>query len=527
MLAWMIYAVIVAIALGAAAIIAEQAARRRRKSTRWPWMWAIAVSVVLPVAMATVSLPLPALPGTAAPVASGAPRAAVALRDTTTIPLASRLIEWSGTKPYTRSTQVNRFLWDIWLASSVTLVLFLSISTASFHRRKRTWRSGQLCGTPVLVSDSVGPAVVGLIRSRIVIPAWVMEEPPEQQRYVLAHEQSHLKARDPLMVAAAVALLLSMPWNPVLWWQFHRLRCAIEVDCDARVLLGGGDVGSYCETLIQVGENQSEYAPTITAMSESMSFLETRIRLMLAKPQKWARASAFILVSIALGVAAFAAQITPPGEHASTKGATVAVDAAILDSYMGTYELSDISSITIRRKGDALTVEPIGQAAAAGVINVTTLSETHFYVEPVDATLDFVKGPDQRVDTVVVHVHGQPFAKAPRVSEATANGIRESLAARVKNQTPYPGSEKALLRVLSNREDNEGMSPMAAPFDQYTHDSLVGYYAKLGPVTSYRFNGVTDYGWDSYDVQHQNGAQQAFLMLDKDGLIVSAFVRRQ
>lgn len=248
---------------------------------------------------------------------------------------------------------------------------------------------------------------------------------------------------------------------------------------------------------------------------------------MLAKPQKWARASAFILVSIALGVAAFAAQIAPPGARESAKDAAVVVDPAILDSYTGTYELSDISSITIRRKGDALTVEPIGQAAAAGVIDVTTLGESHFLVQPVDATLDFAKGPDQRIDKVVVHVHGQPFAIAPRVDEATAKQIRETLAARVRNQTPYPGSEKALQTVLSNRTDNEGMSPTAPPFDQYTHDSLVGYYAKLGPVTSYRFNGVTDYGWDSYDVQHEHGAQQAFLMLDKDGLIVSAFVRRQ
>jgi len=526
-LAWMIYAVIVAIALGAAAVIAEQAARRRRKPTRWPWLMAIAGSVILPVIMATVSIPFPAFVRPSPSAAATAPAAPLVLRDTTTIPLASRVIDWSGAEPYTTSSRINRFVWDIWLGSSITLMLFLGVSTALFHRRKRGWVPGQLRGVPVLVSDNVGPAVVGLVRSHIVVPAWVMEESPEQQRYVMAHEQSHLRARDPLLVAAAVMLLLSMPWNPVLWWQLHRLRCAIEVDCDARVLRGGGDVGDYCETLIQVGENQAEYVAAITAMSESMSFLETRIRLMLAKPQKWARASAFILVSIALGVAAFAAQIAPPGVHASATNDTVAVDPAILDSYVGTYELSDISSITIRRKGDALTAAPIGQAAAAGVIDVTTLSATQFLVQPVDATLDFTKGPDQRVNAVVVRVHGQPFATAPRVDDATARQIRENLAARVRNQTPYPGSEKALLTVLSNRGDSEGMSPMSPPPDQYTHDRLVGYYARLGPVTSYRFNGVTDYGWDSYDVQHEHGAQQAFLMLDKDGLIVSAFVRRQ
>jgi hypothetical protein len=27
-----------------------------------------------------------------------------------------------------------------------------------------------------------------------------------------------------------------MAWNPLLWWQWNRLRLAIELDCDLRVL---------------------------------------------------------------------------------------------------------------------------------------------------------------------------------------------------------------------------------------------------------------------------------------------------
>ena len=214
--------------------------------------------------------------------------------------------------PPKRRLLADTMLTDIWLASSCTLLLFLGVTTALFHRRKRRWTPGTACGVPVLISDDVGPAVVGLVRSRVVIPAWVLEESPEQQRYIMAHEQSHLAARDPLLVAVAMALLVSMPWSPLLWWQFHRLRCAIEVDCDARVLREGGDVRDYCETLIQVGQNQSEYVAAVTAMSESKSFLERRIRIMLSTPRKWARASAFAMISLALGMAVFAAQVMPP-----------------------------------------------------------------------------------------------------------------------------------------------------------------------------------------------------------------------
>ena len=54
----------------------------------------------------------------------------------------------------------------------------------------------------------------------------------------MAHERSHLDAGDPRLIALAVTLLVLMPWNPLLWWQFRRLRRAIEVDCDTRVLSG-------------------------------------------------------------------------------------------------------------------------------------------------------------------------------------------------------------------------------------------------------------------------------------------------
>lgn len=521
MLAWMIYAALVALALSGAALIAEQAARRRRAATRWPWLGAIVASLLVPVVMATVSLRLPGF------VTSSAPKAAIALRETTSIPLASTVIDWSGTASYTASTRVDAMLRDVWLASSVTLVFFLASTTALFHRRKRGWANGQLAGVPVLVSGHVGPAVVGLIRSRIVVPAWLLQESPDRQRYVMSHEQSHLEARDPLLVASALMLLLAMPLNPLLWWQFHRLRCAIEVDCDARVLRSGGDVGEYCETLIQVGEHQSEYVGAVTAMSESRSFLEQRIRIMLSNPGKWARASAFVLISVSLGMAVFAAQVTPPATMTPAAG-TVAVSTDLLDAYAGFYKASDFSLVTVARKGGGLTVTPIGQLAAQGTIDIFALGDTRFALPALDATLEFVTGPDHLAKTLVVRVHGDNvIMEAPRIDEAAADRIRDGLAARVRDQKPFPDSEKALKRMLSNAQGTEGMTALAARGAAAHRESLSKLFEFLGPVQSYRFEGVADYGWDIYDVQFEHGALQAFFQLDRNGLLVNSVVRRQ
>lgn len=524
MLAWMIYASLVAIALSAAALIAEQAARHRRMPTRWPWMMAIVASLLLPIVIGTVSIRLPAFHASTATATS---TASIALRETTSIPLATTVIDWSGTKAYTSSARVNAILGDIWLASSFTLLLFLGLSTALVHRSRRSWTSGQLCGLPVLVSDSAGPAVVGLIRSGIVVPAWLLNEAKGQQQYVLAHEQSHLTARDPLLVAAALIFLAAMPWNPLLWWQFHRLRCAIEVDCDTRVLRGGGDVGEYCETLIQIGQNQSEYIGAVTAMSESRSFLEQRIKIMLSKPKKWAGAFAFALVSVSLGMAVFAAQVTPPATAEPAGKTAVSVAPDLLDAYTGFYKISDYSLVTVERKGDGLTVSPIGQFLAQGTIDVTAISNSEFLVPSVDVTLDFVKGAGKQATSVNISEHGVLAIQATRVDRATADRIRDDLAARVKDQKPFPNSENALHLILTNSTSEKGMTPLSAKNFARQHDSIEKYYAVLGPVQSYKFEGVTDYGWDIYDVQYEHGAQQIFLQLDKDGVLVSSVMRRQ
>lgn len=520
MLAWMVYASLVALALSAAAALTEQAAMTRRMATRWPWMAAIVASLCLPIAIATVSIHVPR---SLEPAASTAP---IALRDKTSIPLASTLIDWSGARPYTASTSVNRVLADIWYASSVTLVLFLAVSTALFHRRKRHWAPGMLCNMPVLVSATAGPAVVGLLRSRIVVPAWVLQETPAQQRYVMAHEQAHLDARDPLLVAAALMLLVAMPWNPFLWWQFHRLRRAIEVDCDARVLRAGGDLGEYCETLIQVGQNQSEFIGAVTAMSESRSFLERRIRIMLSKPQKWATAFAFVLTSVGLGMAVFATQVTPPPVAGQPAHGAAAIDPALLDAYAGEYQLGDYSLVTVARKGDGLTVSPIGQFMAQGTIDAPALSANEFAIPSIDARIHFTRGADHQVDAMVVYIHGALAAGANRVDEVTAEQVRRDLAARVKDQKPFPDGERALRAIL---DDDVGPSVTSAYARARPSDpgSNRAYFDRLGPVESYRFEGVADYGWDIYDVQHAHGAQQVFIQLDKKGLLVSSVMRRQ
>lgn len=523
MLAWMLYAALVTLALSAAALAAERAAKVRRGATRWVWMASLVGSLLLPIVIASASIRLPAaFTSTTAPTS-------IVLRDTTSIPMPPALLELGDTQSYQTSIQIDTLLRGIWVAASALVSLVLVLSSMLLQRRRRGWREGHLCGERVLVAPDAGPAVVGLMRSCIVVPAWLLQADEAQQQCTIAHERSHLKARDPQLVAFALLLVMLMPWNPLLWWQFHRLRLAIEVDCDARVLRGGHDIGAYCETLIQVGQLQSSRMGVVPAMSDSASFLESRIRHMLRKPKKWAGVSAAALVCVSLGIAAVAAQVMPPD-------APVVLGSDTLDRYAGFYEVSPISLITVTRDGNGLNVSVSGQLGVPKPFHIVPLDQTRFAVEGTNPlgvsygtgekglapTVYFTTDAYGHALRMVARQDKRVIFDQPRIDRAAADRISDALATHIKAQKPFPGSEKALQLWLSDPDSGAGMSDGLAWVRAHNKASREKYLAELGPVESYRFTGVNAFGYDSYVVKHRNGEETAFLVVDEQGTLVSA-----
>jgi TonB family protein len=95
---------------------------------------------------------------------------------------------------------------------------------------------------------------------------------------MLLHEGEHVRAGDTRLVLAGLLLLAAAPWNIPLWWQFRRLREAIELDCDARVLKRAPDARRYGSLLLEVGRRRT-VPVMVVALADPPSFLERRIRL--------------------------------------------------------------------------------------------------------------------------------------------------------------------------------------------------------------------------------------------------------
>jgi bla regulator protein blaR1 len=186
-----------------------------------------------------------------------------------------------------------------WFILSGVLLGRIAVAMIMLGRQRAAWHQMRVDGTMVRVSDSTGPAVIGLRNQEIVIPAWSLDLAPSLRTVVLRHEREHCDARDPLLIVVSRVLIALLPWNLPLWWLGSRLRLAIETDCDARVLRHETDVERYGMLLLMIAQRRAVSPALATMLSEPTSHLERRIRSMRSS-LRLSRSAALSLASTAV-----------------------------------------------------------------------------------------------------------------------------------------------------------------------------------------------------------------------------------
>jgi TonB family protein len=281
-IAWLLYSLLVSFLVTTAAHAVARLLRLHTVATRWVWFASLLGSVLVPAVW-------PRLPR------SLAEEPLALMPATFTIPLDAVAAAPAAPSFWNPTTVVIAG----WLAVSA-LLLFYGAAAALWLRSARArWSPGQLAGEAVLISDGLGPAVIGVFQPMVVVPRWVQALSPAEQSLVVAHEREHIAARDPLVSGFARLMLVIMPWNPLIWWQVRRLRDAIELDCDARLLARQVGRREYAELLLNVGDRCSGSPLAVPALSEPRSLLERRIRRMVEeRPQhRWLRTAGWALVA--------------------------------------------------------------------------------------------------------------------------------------------------------------------------------------------------------------------------------------
>ncbi len=319
------YSICVAAALAGVGAILERLAADRRRPRRFIWAAAMAAALGL-----TILAPWRgALDAAAAAVLSRLAAGGAAPHGTGTIRLgdAAALLRASVDAAAAALIQFDRACGRLWAIGSAAVLLVRLLGWRMLWIRRRAWRRVVVADVPVWLSSSDGPAVVGAWSPEIVLPDWALALPPEALRLTLSHEREHQRARDPLLIHLARLAPALMPWNPAVWWMVSRLKLAVEVDCDARVLglTRASDVAdlphapAYAELLLTVAAKRSSGSGLLEpAMLERSSHLGRRLSAMYASRIDRSPTRAAALGAAALLCSAMIITLPAPVLHART-----------------------------------------------------------------------------------------------------------------------------------------------------------------------------------------------------------------
>jgi TonB-dependent SusC/RagA subfamily outer membrane receptor len=262
-----------------------------------------------------------------------------------------------------------------WLLAAwgVASLAVLAAYTGTYRRLRRAIRSGQaatVAGVPVVVTEAIGPLVAGVRAPQVVVPRWLLTRAPEEQALVVAHERAHVAAHDPQLLLAGALGVVLLPWNPFCWGFLARLRLAIEVDCDHRLLRSGAPTARYGRLLIDLSAPHPSLSLTAPAFSHHTSHLERRLRTMTAPASLHPRVRLMALAAVGalsvltacesqLPTAAEVQQMDVASVQARTQavlpgdsGRTVYVvnGRALSEQEARALKADQITTITVRRK---------------------------------------------------------------------------------------------------------------------------------------------------------------------------------
>jgi beta-lactamase regulating signal transducer with metallopeptidase domain/ankyrin repeat protein len=250
-------------------------------------------------------------------------------------------------------------LFALWLAGTG-----LSLGALAIGQRRFMKRHGLKPGlgkSRVARHADVGPAVLGFLNPRIVVPHDFRDAySPLERKLILAHEQAHIRAGDMQMNALAIAIR-SLNWfNPLAYIAYGLFRTDQELACDERVMRSHGKHRrAYAETLLK-SQLMGERAPLgCSWFGDTRHPLKDRVarlaRRELSPVRRMAGIGLLLSATSLTGVAAWATLATQVVYLDGGKASPVALDTFVsAETDMG---------------GDSEQVDPLKEAQGAALVD--------------------------------------------------------------------------------------------------------------------------------------------------------------
>mgnify|MGYP001548882530 CR=1 FL=1 len=179
-------------------------------------------------------------------------------------------------------------LLTLWLTGAVAAVLWLTVLQIRFLRLAQVGRTG--------------PAVIGVIAPRLVMPRDDGTYSDDERALVRAHEREHIARGDPRANALLAAVQCLCWFNPLVHLAAGFIRLDQELACDAAVVRRRGVAkGAYARALLKVQMSGGALPLGARWLARGAHPLELRIASLTRSPRRDTMAGP-ILVAAALAL---------------------------------------------------------------------------------------------------------------------------------------------------------------------------------------------------------------------------------
>jgi len=187
-------------------------------------------------------------------------------------------------EPFTIGNTVVPILAVIWICGVFFLTLYM---TVSYWCLCRNIDMAVVYKRNIFQSENIStPFVLGIIRPRIYIP---FKMGGQDLKYVIAHEQAHIRRKDHWWKPLGF-LLLTIHWfNPLMWLSYILLCRDIELACDEKVIkeLSNKQKADYAQALVRCSVNRYKMAACPIAFGETGVKERVKSILKYKKPTFW------------------------------------------------------------------------------------------------------------------------------------------------------------------------------------------------------------------------------------------------
>ncbi len=226
----------------------------------------------------------------------------------------------------------------IWLSGIIIMTLYSVISYWKLRGKLKAavWEEDNVYITEMIET----PFVCGFFAPRIYLPAQfasdkLSETEQKEKRYILLHEQIHIKRRDYIWRLVGYFALCIHWFNPLVWLAFFLSGKDMEMSCDEAVvkMLGENVKKEYSASLLSFASGRRIRINTPLAFGEGETGSRIKNVLRYKKPARVVIGIA-IVICVAV-IAALAANPKGSDSENKTDGVVSTDDAAGIDSEAG------------------------------------------------------------------------------------------------------------------------------------------------------------------------------------------------